>query len=57
MKYLVNTDLSYDKKNVKAGEIVADIPPKSVPWLTEQGFITPADSKKSEPKSPDKGDK
>lgn len=57
MKYLVNTELTYDNKTVPAGSTVADIPQKSVPWLTEQGHITPVDSKQSEPKSPVKGDK
>jgi len=40
-------------KRVEAGEIVSDLPEKSVAWLLSSGFIEPLDAtaKKSAPKS------
>ena len=59
MKYNVLSNLSYGDKNVSAGDVVEDIPSKSVSWLIEQGHIARVDSpKKSERQSPEKeGDK
>ena len=62
MKYLVHTGISYNKLSAAPGDIVSDIPVKSVPWLLEQGHISESDPKpanplKSEPKSPREGDK
>ena len=42
-KYLVNQGLDYLNRRVEAGEIVDDIPTKSVAWLKEQGIIELAD--------------
>jgi hypothetical protein len=61
LKYLVHSELSYEKKTASPGDVVADIPTKSVSWLEEQGHISPADPKpvknlKSEPQSPLEGD-
>lgn len=42
-KYLVNQGLDYLNRRVEAGEIVDDIPAKSVSWLKEQGIIELAD--------------
>lgn len=42
-KYLVNQGLDYLNRRVEAGEIVDDIPSKSVSWLKEQGIIELAD--------------
>ena len=42
-KYLVNQGLDYLNRRVEAGEIVDDIPAKSVAWLKEQGIIELAD--------------
>ena len=39
-KYLVKTGLEYPPdRRVEAGEIVEDIPSKSIKWLREQGLI------------------
>lgn len=49
--------LSYAGKRAEAGDIVSDIPSRSVPWLVEQGLIEPAEgksNKKREPESPSK---
>ena len=42
-KYLVNQGLDYLNRRVEAGELVDDIPAKSVSWLKEQGIIELAD--------------
>jgi len=58
LKYLVHTGISYNKLSAAPGDIVSDIPVKSVSWLLEQGHISESDPKplKSEPKSPEEGD-
>lgn len=38
-KYLVKHGLDYLDRRVEAGEIVDDIPSKSISWLKEQGII------------------
>lgn len=44
-KYRVKQGLEYPPNRVvKAGEIVDDIPSRSVKWLREQGIIEPADA-------------
>lgn len=44
-KYRVMQGLEYPPNRVvKAGEIVDDIPSRSVKWLREQGIIEPADA-------------
>lgn len=42
-KYLVNQGLDYLNRRVEAGELVDDIPTKSISWLKEQGIIELAD--------------
>ena len=42
-KYLVKHGLDYLDRRVEAGEIVDDIPAKSISWLKEQGIIELAD--------------
>jgi hypothetical protein len=42
-KYLVNQGLDYLSRRVEAGDIVDDIPSKSIAWLKEQGIIELAD--------------
>jgi hypothetical protein len=42
-KYLVNQGLDYLNRRVEAGDIVDDIPAKSVAWLKEQGIIELSD--------------
>lgn len=44
-KYLVKQGLEYPPNRVvNAGEIVDDIPSRSIKWLREQGIIEPADA-------------
>jgi hypothetical protein len=44
-KYLVKQGLEYPPNRVVlAGEIVDDIPSRSIKWLREQGIIEPADA-------------
>lgn len=43
--YKALTGLSYGNKKVAAGEIVDDVPAKSIKWLREQGLIEQVDSK------------
>lgn len=46
---LVGMDYPPDRR-VEAGEVVSDIPSKSVKWLLEQGYVEMADgSKKAVP--------
>lgn len=58
MAYKVLAGLTYGGKRAEAGDIVDDIPGKSVPWLVEQGLIEKTETKsaKREPESPSKGD-
>ena len=37
--YKVLVGLDYGDKRIEAGEIVSDLPTKSVSWLKEQGLI------------------
>lgn len=43
--YKVLTGIDYDGKRAEAGQIVSDLPTKSVSWLLESGLIELADSK------------
>ena len=42
-KYLVNQGLDYGNRRAEAGDVVDDIPTKSISWLKEQGIIEPFD--------------
>lgn len=44
-KYRVLVGIEYASRRVEAGEVVDDIPAKSIKWLREQGLIEPVDSK------------
>jgi hypothetical protein len=47
-KYRVAVGLDYPPgKRAEAGDVVADLPEKSIKWLTQQGLIEPADNPKS----------
>jgi hypothetical protein len=47
-KYLVHTGLDYsDKKRAEPGDVLSDLPAKSIPWLLEQGVITLKESEES----------
>jgi len=39
------TGIDYGNKRVEAGELVSDLPTKSVAWLLEQGLIVLSDEK------------
>ena len=56
--YKVLVGMDYAGKRAEAGDIVADIPAKSAPWLLEQGMIEAVDKtpKTREPQSPVEGD-
>ena len=62
--YKALVGLTYAGKRAEAGDVVSDLPSRSVPWLVEQGLIEPTDgkraeiklAKKREPQSPSKGD-
>lgn len=62
--YRVLVGIDYDGKRAEPGDIVSDIPGKSIVWLSEQNIISPVDnassedspSKQRERKSPSKGD-
>lgn len=44
--YRVEVGLSYPPdRRAEAGEVVSDLPAKSIKWLLEQGAITRADGK------------
>lgn len=44
-KYRALVGLDYPPgKRVEAGEVVADLPEKSVKWLVKQGLVEPADT-------------
>ena len=47
--YMAMTGLDYDNKRVEAGELVSDLPSKSVTWLLEQGLIVLSDEKVTAP--------
>lgn len=44
-KFRAMTGLTYGTKTVEAGDIVDDIPSKSIKWLREQGLIEQVDGK------------
>lgn len=44
-KFRAMTGLTYGNKTVAAGDIVDDIPSKSIKWLREQGLIEQVDAK------------
>lgn len=41
--YKVLVGMDYGDKRVEAGDVVSDIPAKSVAWLKEQGLIEDAE--------------
>lgn len=44
-KYLLNAGLDYPpNRRAEAGDIVEDLPAKSIKWLREQGIIEPYDA-------------
>lgn len=61
--YRVLTGIDYAGKRAEPGDIITDIPSRSVGWLLEQGIVEKADGKtdshkpdKREPESPIEGD-
>lgn len=59
--YKVLTGVSYSGKRAEAGDVVADLPAKSITWMLDQGLIEAVGdapkSKHREPMSPEEGDK
>lgn len=49
-RVLVGLDYPPDRR-AEAGDVVDDLPGKSIKWLTEQGLIEPADKSKSASKA------
>ena len=47
--YMAMTGLDYGNKRVEAGELLSDLPAKSVAWLLEQGLIVLSDEKAKAP--------
>jgi hypothetical protein len=43
--YKVLTGIDYEGKRAEAGQVVSDLPTKSVSWLLESGLIELADGK------------
>ncbi len=43
--YKVLVGLDYDGKRVEAGQVVSDLPAKSIEWLLESNIIESTDSK------------
>lgn len=46
-KYKALVGLEYNNRRVDAGDVVEDIPAKSIKWLREQGLIEQVDGKGS----------
>ena len=44
-RYKALTGLTYGNKTVEAGEVVDDIPSKSIKWLRDQNLIEQVDGK------------
>lgn len=44
-KFRALTGLSYGNKTVQAGDVVDDIPAKSIKWLREQNLIEQVETK------------
>ena len=53
-KYLVNTGLDYNGRRVEPGNIVDDLPARSVKWMLEQGIIEEATTTAPTPSEPKK---
>ncbi|AVX31802.1 hypothetical protein CTH_2259 [Carboxydocella thermautotrophica] len=41
MRYIALTGLEYNGKRVEPGDVIDDLPKKSIKWLLEQGLIRP----------------
>ena len=54
--YMAMTGLDYDNKRVEEGDIVSDLPAKSIAWLVSQGLIVLADEV-TKPQAQQKGKK
>lgn len=60
--YKVLTGIDYSGKRAEAGDVISDLPNRSVSWLLEQGIIekiegnTSKPTTKREPESPIQGD-
>ena len=54
--YMAITGLDYGDKRVEAGDIVSDLPSKSISWLVAQGLIVLVDEV-AKPQAQQKGKK
>lgn len=60
--YKVLTGIDYAGKRAEPGDVISDLPNRSVSWLLEQGIVekiegnTPKPPSKREPESPESGD-
>ena len=55
-KFEALVGMNYAGKRAELGDVVSDLPTKSISWLVEQGHIVPVtDSNPSEPESPVEG--
>lgn len=60
--YRILSGIDYAGKRAEPGDVVTDVPSRSVPWLIEQGIIEkidadkPKPAAKREPVSSDRGD-
>ena len=55
-KFEALVGMNYAGKRAESGDVVSDLPTKSISWLVEQGHIVPVtDSNLSEPESPIEG--
>ena len=54
--YMAITGLDYGDKRVEAGDIVSDLPSKSISWLVSQGLIVLVDEV-AKPQAQQKGKK
>lgn len=58
--YKVLTGIDYAGKRAEPGDVISDLPNRSIAWLLDQGIIEKNENEKppikSEPKSPKSGD-
>lgn len=51
--YKVIVGLDYSGKRAEPGDVVSDLPTKSIGWLTSQGIVEKIDGKPDQPKQED----
>jgi len=48
-KYRINVGLDYGDKRAESGDVVDDLPSKSLKWLVDQGMVELADKSTVDP--------